>query len=122
MKFGDYRSNGFQDIRGVNFVLNERTLAKPIPIARKCKAFRLKTNQPTVSRANCGYSLRLPLQFVIELNGLNVPRDATVSWSPTLHCVLPSLIAADKLPIATESECLSVFKGVCHTLKSSSTV
>ena len=32
-EFGDSRLNGFQDIRGADFVLNERTLAKPIPIA-----------------------------------------------------------------------------------------
>ena len=31
IKFGDSRSNGFQDIRGADFVSNERTLAKPIP-------------------------------------------------------------------------------------------
>ena len=35
VKFGDSRSNGFRDIRGANFVSNERTLAKAIPIARK---------------------------------------------------------------------------------------
>ena len=38
MKFGDFRSNGFRDIQEADFVLNERTnertLAKPIPIAR----------------------------------------------------------------------------------------
>ena len=46
IKFGDSRSNsnGFLDIRGADFVSNERTLEKPIPIARsaKRKAFRLK--------------------------------------------------------------------------------
>ena len=32
IKFDDSRSNGFRDIRGADFVSNERTLAKPIPI------------------------------------------------------------------------------------------
>ena len=33
VKFGDYRSNGFQDIGGANFVSNERmNRTKPIPI------------------------------------------------------------------------------------------
>ena len=39
MKFGDSRSNGFRDIRGADFVPNERTLAKPIHIARNAKRF-----------------------------------------------------------------------------------
>ena len=38
MEFGDSRSNGFRGIRGTDLVsneqMNERTLAKPIPIAR----------------------------------------------------------------------------------------
>ena len=34
IKFGGSRSNGFRNIRGADFVSNERTLAKPIPIAR----------------------------------------------------------------------------------------
>ena len=34
VKFGDSRSNGFRDIRGTDFESNERTVAKPIPIAR----------------------------------------------------------------------------------------
>ena len=36
-KFGDSGSNGFRDVRGADFVSNQRTLAKPIPIARNAK-------------------------------------------------------------------------------------
>ena len=43
VKFGNSSSNGFRDIRGADFVSNERTLAKPIPIEQKATAFRLKT-------------------------------------------------------------------------------
>ena len=54
-KFGDSRSNGFRDIRGADFVsnerLNERTLPKPIPIAQNAIAFRLKnTNMSNVTK------------------------------------------------------------------------
>ena len=34
IKLGASSSNGFRDIRGADLVSNERTLAKPIPIAR----------------------------------------------------------------------------------------
>ena len=33
IKFGDSRSYGLRGIRGADFVSNERTLPKPIPIA-----------------------------------------------------------------------------------------
>ena len=49
IKFGDSSSNGFRDIQGANFVSNERTLAKPIPIARNANAFRLKTKPSVLS-------------------------------------------------------------------------
>ena len=39
IKIADSRSNGFRDIRGLDFVSNERTLAKPIPIVRNAKRF-----------------------------------------------------------------------------------
>ena len=39
IKFGDSRLNGFQDIRGADFLSNERTLAKPIPIDTKFLTF-----------------------------------------------------------------------------------
>ena len=36
VKFGDSKSNGFRDIRGADFVSNERTnMTKPIPIERQ---------------------------------------------------------------------------------------
>ena len=38
VKFSDSRSNGFQDIRGADFMSNERTLEKPYPNS----ALRLK--------------------------------------------------------------------------------
>ena len=44
IKFGDSSSNGFRDIRGADFVSNERTLVKPIQIVRNATAFRLKIN------------------------------------------------------------------------------
>ena len=47
MKFGDSRSNGFPDIRGADLVLNERTLAKPIPIARNAYGVLPKNQQQT---------------------------------------------------------------------------
>ena len=43
-KFGEPRSNGFRDIRGADFVSNERTLPKPIPIARNATALGLKNH------------------------------------------------------------------------------
>ena len=43
IKFGDSRLNGFQNIRGADFVSNERTLAQSYPNSAKRKAFRLKT-------------------------------------------------------------------------------
>ena len=35
VKFGDFRSNGFRDIRGADFVSNERTLAQAYPNSAK---------------------------------------------------------------------------------------
>ena len=37
IQFGDSRSNGLGDIRGADSVSNERTLVKPIPIARNAQ-------------------------------------------------------------------------------------
>ena len=51
IKFGDSSSNGFRDIRGTEFVSNERTLAKPIQIVRNATAFRLKTISPPIGGA-----------------------------------------------------------------------
>ena len=48
IKIGDSRSNGFRDIRGTVFVSNERTLPKPLPIARNAMAFRLKIGSTKV--------------------------------------------------------------------------
>ena len=45
IKFADSSSNGFRAIRGADFVSNERTWAKPVPIARNASAFRLKTDR-----------------------------------------------------------------------------
>ena len=42
LKFGGSRANGSRDIQGADFVSNERTLAKPIPISVK-KRFSLFT-------------------------------------------------------------------------------
>ena len=42
IKFGDSRSNGFRDIRGTDFVSNERTLAQAYPNNAERKALRLK--------------------------------------------------------------------------------
>ena len=47
-EFVDSRSNGFRDIRGTDFLSNERTLAKLIPIA----LFRLKTLAKNKSAIN----------------------------------------------------------------------
>ena len=46
VKFGDSRSNDFRDIRGADFVSNERVNehAKPIPIARNAKGASPKNN------------------------------------------------------------------------------
>ena len=54
IKFGDSGSSSFRDIRGADFVSNERTLAKNIPIARNANAFRLKTakDRPYASMGN----------------------------------------------------------------------
>ena len=55
VEFGDSRSNGPRDIRGADFVSNERTnMTKPIPIARNAfQTFRLKTaGSTTVSNGN----------------------------------------------------------------------
>ena len=45
VKFGYSRLNGFRDIGGDGFVLNERTLPKPIPIVRNAIAFRLTNSK-----------------------------------------------------------------------------
>ena len=42
IKFGDSMSNGFPDIRGADFVSNERTLAEAYPNSAKYNAFRLE--------------------------------------------------------------------------------
>ena len=45
IKLGDSRSNGFRDIRGSDFVWNERTnIGEAYPSSAKRKAFRLKWN------------------------------------------------------------------------------
>ena len=45
IKFGDSRSNDFRDIRGADFVSNERTnIGEPYPNNAKPKAFRLKSH------------------------------------------------------------------------------
>ena len=53
IKFGDSRSNGFRDIRGVDFASNERMNigeAKPIPIVRNAKL--KKTSKPSHINSN----------------------------------------------------------------------
>ena len=45
-EFGDSMSNGFRDIRGAEFVSNERTnMAKLISIARNAKGVSPKTSE-----------------------------------------------------------------------------
>ena len=59
IKFGDSRSTGFLDIRGADFVSNERTNIKwPIPQARNAIAFRLKMREH-LSRLSCSVVTRL---------------------------------------------------------------
>ena len=41
IKFGILGQTVFRDIRGADFVSNERTLAKPIPIVRNATVYRL---------------------------------------------------------------------------------
>ena len=57
IKFGDSTSNGFRDIRGADFVSNERRnqprLAKPIPIARNGQGVSSKN----ALKGICGCSL-----------------------------------------------------------------
>ena len=83
IKFGDSCSNGFRNIRGADFVANERILAKFIPIVRnafRLKMYHIQLSTSVVNTHNQHQLFTGTVQFIkkylahADLQGRNFPK------------------------------------------------
>ena len=83
MEFGDSSSNSFRDIRGADFVSNERTNERT-----KATAFRLKTakDRPCVSVGSYRMGLSLTPSSKRQISERRSSTICTVVERPDHHC------------------------------------